>query len=82
LKLHHSTCCATEALFAREEGESRDIARLADAQGRALLKPRLQFFEQSAKQFCSTMHRAARSDPGGAKQQNQTGVLFNRQEMH
>jgi hypothetical protein len=25
---------------------------LADAQGRALLKPRLQFFEQSAKQFC------------------------------
>jgi hypothetical protein len=43
-----------QALFAREEGdESRDIARLADAQGRALLKPRLQFFEQSAKQFCS-----------------------------
>jgi hypothetical protein len=41
-----------QALFAREEGESRDIARLADAQGRALLKPRLQFFEQSAKQFC------------------------------
>jgi hypothetical protein len=39
-----------QALFAREE--SRDIARLADAQGRALLKPRLQFFEQSAKQFC------------------------------
>jgi hypothetical protein len=41
------------ALFAREEGdESRDITRLADAEGRALLKSRLQFFEQSAKQFC------------------------------